>query len=381
MGGGPAAARCVQELRQQGFDGHLAWVLREERLPYDRTLLSKDYLTGEVSDEALPLLGAADVAGLDVDLHLGRSAVGLHDGMVVLDRGGTVPYDLVVAATGGRPVRPAGFLTPGVHTLRSAAEARGLRAHLDAHPGRDAHVVIVGGGFLGCEVAASLVTTGRRVTLVTGSPGLLSPVVGPEVGELLVALHRAHGVDVRLGGRARQVQRVADRFEVLLRDGSRVRGDLVVVAVGMAAETDWLRGSGVGLDGGVLTDVRCHTARPGVLAAGDCARWWSPRYRSWMRVEHWDVAVQHGAAAARAALGEELVFDPVPYVWSSQYGTRLQWLGHTARCDSVQVERTSRGFVARYLFQGVLAGVLAANEPHAMRTARTEIAAATEVTR
>lgn len=379
VGGGVAAQRCAMELRKSGFEGRIVVVSAEQRLPYDRTLLSKDFLVGTVPDEHLTLAAPADYEALGIELRLGVAATALDASarQVVLADGTRLAYDRLVIATGGKPVRPPALANPRAYVLRDLDGAERLRDAL-----RNARsVVIVGGGFIGGEVAAAALALGVAVTLVEALDAPLARAVGLEAGSRIAELHRAHGVRLLTGTRAGAIRTTPSGAEVVLTDGRVLGADAVVVGAGMVPETAWLEGSGLRLDDGVVTDAHCRTVVPDVLAAGDGARWWNPRYGKLMRAEHWDTATRHGVAAARNALDDARPFAPVPYFWSSQHGVRFQWIGDATGWDAVEIEDLDppRSFIARFHREGRLQAVLAAGRPRAIADARLELEAAQEV--
>jgi NADPH-dependent 2,4-dienoyl-CoA reductase/sulfur reductase-like enzyme len=379
VGASLAGLRAVEALREDGYDGRLTVVGAEPVLPYDRPPLSKQVLAGtwEAERTALHPVGAT-YDDLDVDWRLGHTATALDLAAdeVTLADGSTVGYDGLVIATGARvrTLRDQPELA-GLHTLRTLDDCLALKADLDARPAR---VVVVGAGFIGSEVAATARGLGLDVTVLEALPVPLQRGLGDEMGALCGEIHRDHGVDLRLdvgvsgfdADGSGRVQRVR------LADGSAVEADVVVVGVGVAPATDWLVGSGLTLDDGVLCDETCLAA-PGVVAAGDLARWRNPLFDEVMRLEHWENAQEQGAHAARrllagdAATAETHAFAPVPWFWSDQYDRKIQVAGRTsADADVVVVEGSTdeRRFVALYGRAGRLVGVLGMNRPaHVMR--------------
>jgi NADPH-dependent 2,4-dienoyl-CoA reductase/sulfur reductase-like enzyme len=311
-----AGLSAVRALRAEGFDGRIVVVGAERELPYDRPPLSKQVLSGASTNVAL----LRDGEELDVEWRLGRAATGLDvGGRRLLVGDDEVRFDGLVIATGAR-VRTV----PGALALRTLQDCVALSSALE----RASRVVIIGGGFIGAEVAATCRARGLDVTLVEPLPGLMERAVGPGVAEYLAALHRAEGVDVRLGVAVREVR----GQRVLLDDDTELAADVVVAAVGVEPETDWLHGSGVELDGGVICDATCLAA-PGVVAAGDVARWPNERTGDFRRIEHWDNAIRQGEHAARRLLGRDEPFAPVPWFWSDQYAHKLQLAGTTFAYD------------------------------------------------
>ncbi|EFL04271.1 ferredoxin reductase [Streptomyces sp. SPB78] len=272
-----------------------------------------------------------EVAALGLDLRLGTAATALSPASrtVTLTDGEDIGWDAVLIATGVRPRRLPWCGLPGTHVLRHLEDALALRERLAA----DRRLVIVGAGFLGSEVASSARALGARVTLVEPAPVPLARVVGHQVGAHIARLHREHGVDLRTGTAVTGVETAAGRLTgVRLSDATTVPADDVLVAIGSEPATDWLTGSGVRLDDGVVCDAY-NSAAPGVYAAGDVARWHNPLFGTSMRLEHRTNAAEQAMAAARHLLHPEPArpFAPVPYFWTDQYGIRVQAYRHLLR--------------------------------------------------
>lgn len=371
VGGGPAGQRCALALRRLGHTGAIDLIGDEPLAPYDRTLLSKDALRGETEPAPVALAPADAYAEAGVTVHAGTRATGLdaEARTVALDDGRALHYDRLVIATGGRAVVPAALRCEGVLTVRTAADVAPLRDALV----RARHLVVIGGGFIGGEIAGAAVALAAPVTLVEAAAQPLAPVLGDEVAARVTALHRAAGVDVRAGVAASAVRRERDGFRVDLADGTELRADAVVVGVGMVPALDWLDGSPLTLADGIVTDELCRTEVDGVLAAGDCARWHNPRYGRSMRVEHWDTACRHGEAAAANALGLDTPFAPLPFFWSEQHGVVVRFAGHAPEWDAVEVDGDEREWVARYLHDGRLVAACVAGRPRDFAAARREL--------
>jgi 3-phenylpropionate/trans-cinnamate dioxygenase ferredoxin reductase subunit len=367
VGASLAGLRAAEGLRRRGYDGALALVGAEARLPYDRPPLSKEILQGTWGPERTALCKPAAWEALALELHLGRRATALDPAAreVALDSGERIAFDGLVIATGAAPRALRGAAPrSGVHLLRTLDDALAIRDALAKGP----RVAVVGAGFIGAEVAASCRARGLEVAVIEALPVPLARGLGTRMGEVCAALHRDHGVDLRCGvGVA--VLEGAERVErVRLSDGSAIAADLVVVGIGVAPETEWLSGSGLAIDDGVVCDATC-TAAPGIVAAGDVARWWNPLFEESMRVEHWTNAVEQGDAAAAtllAAPGSAPAFAPVPYFWSDQYDVKIQFAGRAQAEDDVHVVHGSleeRRFVALYARDGRVTGALAFSRP------------------
>jgi 3-phenylpropionate/trans-cinnamate dioxygenase ferredoxin reductase subunit len=371
-GAGMAGSRTCEELRRSGFTGELTLVGAEPHDPYDRPPLSKDVLKGEIDSTRLPV----DYGELGVEVLASRSATALRpDAGVVETTAGPLAYDGLVLATGATPVRLPG---PGEQlTLRSVDDALALRARLV--PG--ARIVVVGASWIGAEVATVALGRGCQVTCVEAGPAPLSVALGPDVGSR--TLPWWEGIDLRLGV---GVDEVVDGG-IELSDGERLGADAVVVGVGVRPTTGWLESSGVLLERGVVVDERLRTSLPGVVAVGDVAAWWSRRFATRLRVEHWDDAYTSPAVAAATLLcpdGDDAddahnapLHDPVPYFWSHQFGNNLQYVGHRGDASRLvwRIDPEGRAWGVGWVdADGRLAAFLSANRPRDMIQARRLIA-------
>lgn len=376
VGASLAGLRAAETLRRDGFDGPITLIGDEAHEPYDRPPLSKQVLAGDWAPDRIALTPSDKLADLDLDLRFGTTAAGFDLASRTLritsgETGGqngaeTLEVDALLIATGAR-CRTLGEPREGVHVLRSLDDCLALRADFDAAPDR---VVVVGAGFIGAEVAATARTRGLDVTVVEALTAPLIRVLGPEMGEVCAAVHRDHGVDLRTGVGVEGFDGAGRVERVRLTDGSAVDASVVVVGIGVVPNTEWLEGSGLALDDGVVCDA-AGLAAPGVAAAGDVARWPNRRFGEVMRVEHWDNAAAQGAHSARALLGAAEPYEPVPWFWSDQYDRKIQLAGHVRPDDEVRVVAGSvaeRRFAALYGRGGKLMGALGFNRPrHVMR--------------
>ena len=372
VGGGVSGHRCGFDLRRNGYRGAVTLISKEMFPPYDRTLLSKDMLHDAESAEMVLLSDFDSYHKAGINLRLGLTADWLDPDQrcIGLNDGSTLSFDRLVLSVGGSPILPPSLDAPGVLVVREAAGLGELRQAMV--PGT--HMVVIGGGFIGGEVAAAARELNVEVTLVEAASQPLATVLGEEVGARVAALHRAHGVKVLTGAAVSAVIKDGKEFEVSFPDGTRLAADSVVVGVGMRPNTDWLLESGIDIDRGVITDANCRTSADPVFAAGDCARWWHPQYSELCRAEHWDTANRHGAAVAKAVMGDEQSFAPLPFFWSDQHGVKFQFAGRTQSWDEVRVGGDSPSeFEARYYTAGDLTGVLVAGQPRVFASLRREL--------
>jgi len=380
VGGGLAAGRTAEQVRKSQFTGPLTIVSDEAYLPYDRPPLSKDMLQDSAKGFADVVLKPADFyADNDITLRLGGAAQSLDTAArsVTLADGTVLGYDELVIATGLVPKRiPSLPDLAGIRVLRSLDDALALRHH--ATSARRA--VIIGAGFIGCEVAASLRKQGVDVVLVEPQPAPLASVLGEQVGQLVARLHRAEGVDLRTGVGVAGVRGDAGTVTAVeLSDGTVVDADLVVIGVGSRPATDWLAGSGVDLvdkDNGVLCDEVGATSAAHVWALGDVAAWRDATGHQ-VRVEHWSNVAEQARVLVPAMLGVEIpALTVVPYFWSDQYDVKIQCLGEPEAEDIVHiVSDDGRKFLAYYERDGVVAGVVGGGMPGKVMKARAKIAA------
>jgi len=380
VGGGLAGARTAEQLRRSEYTGRITIVSDEVHLPYDRPPLSKEVLRKEVDDVALKPREWYDEK--DITLRLGAAASGLDTAgrTITLADGTVLGYDELVIATGLVPRRiPAFGDLEGVRVLRSFDESMALREHASAAQ----RAVVVGAGFIGCEVAASMRSLGVDVVLVEPQPTPLAAVLGEQIGGLVARLHRDEGVDMRLGVSVAEVRGRGRVDTVVLTDGTELAADLVVVGIGSRPATQWLEGSGIevdSVDGGIICDEAGRASAPHVWALGDVASWRHATGHQ-VRVEHWSNVADQARVVVPAMLGQDVPTNAVvPYFWSDQYDVKIQCLGEPEATDTVHlVEDDGRKFLAYYERDGVLVGVVGGGMPGKVMKVRAKIAAATPI--
>ncbi|MEX1218551.1 MAG: FAD-dependent oxidoreductase [Acidimicrobiales bacterium] len=377
VGASLAGVNAARTLRLQGQTGPIVVVDADTARPYDRPPLSKQVLNGEWEPEKILLLTGEEDLNLDFRLGTRAVALDLAARQISLEGPGgateVAGFDSLVIASGASARRlPDTAGIAGVHVVRTLADSLRLRDELAAGPSR---VVVIGAGFIGAEVASSCRKRGLDVTLVEALPLPLERILGPAMGEVCAKVHLENGVDLRLATGVLQLEtKVIDGVKrvtgVALSDGTSVAAEVVVVGIGVTLNTEWLEGSGLALDDGVVCDSTLLAA-PGVVAAGDIARYPSARFGRMLRIEHWETAITGGEAAARRLLAETNrsepeIFDPVPWFWSDQYDRKLQLAGRpmpTDECVIVHGSTEEFRFVALYGDGDRLTGVLGMNRP------------------
>ena len=363
VGGSLAGLRALEALRHDGFRGRLTLVGAESHEPYDRPPLSKDFLAG-TADTASLALRKQGYDDLEVTLRLGATAHSLDvDARTVGVGDDTLSFDGMVIATGAHP-RPLPDQPDlvGVHTLRTVEDSNSISEHIEA----GARMCVIGAGFIGAEVAATARGRGREVTVLEALPQPMVRGVGPVIGSVLASLHRDHGVDLRLGVGVESIAGGARVERVHLADGAAVECEAVLVAIGAIPTTDWLEGSGLTVDNGVVCDAALRAA-PGIVAAGDLCRWPNAAFDDEvMRIEHWTNATEQGTHAARSLLAADAAepFVTVPFVWSDQYDVKIQSAGRFGGDDRMEIVHGSPDdykFTAIFERNGRISGVLGFN--------------------
>jgi 3-phenylpropionate/trans-cinnamate dioxygenase ferredoxin reductase subunit len=359
LAGGTAAAT----LRQEGFDGDLILIGEEPHPPYERPPLSKQYLRGEAPFETALVRPAGFYGDNRIDTRFGVAATRVDPATRTVDltAGGSVHYDKLLITTGVRNRRPSipGIELPNIFNLRSVDDANVMRDQIA--PGRKA--AVIGMGFIGCEVAASLRQKDMEVVCIDPSPTPLFRVLGEEVGQVISAIHHEHGVETFFNDVVTSFEGKGRIERVVTKGGRRIDCDFAVVGVGVEPVVDFASGSGVEINNGILVDEYCATNVPGIYAAGDVANHYHPVFEKRMRVEHWQNAMQQGAAAARSMLGKRQPYDVVHWFWSDQYDDNLQYAGFHQASEQVVLrgDLGTRNFVAFYLNQGHIDAAVALN--------------------
>jgi 3-phenylpropionate/trans-cinnamate dioxygenase ferredoxin reductase component len=326
-GAGLAAGKAVEQLRESGFEGSIVVYGTEQHLPYERPPLSKGYLLGNDPLDDAFVHGADWYDQNHVELRLGTSLTGIdRSGKRVLAAGDSQGYDKLLLATGATPRHLAMADDSGapVAYLRTIEDSDLLKQSFSE--GRS--VAIIGGGWIGLEVAAAARMAGVDVTVLESLELPLLRVLGPEVAQVFAGLHREHGVDLRTNVSVSAVEKSGERAVVRLEDGSSVSADLVVVGVGVAPNTALAEGAGLDTDNGVLVDDHLRTSDPNIFAAGDIANADHPELGRRLRVEHWDTAIEQGKVAARNMAGDDVVYDRMPYFFTDQYDLGMEYVGN-----------------------------------------------------
>jgi 3-phenylpropionate/trans-cinnamate dioxygenase ferredoxin reductase subunit len=355
VGAALAGASAAAALRDGGFDGRITLIGAEPLMPYNRPPLSKGYLRGQDRFEDQLVNPPAYYAEHDITLRSGVRAAAIDPGrkIVTLERGGEVPYDRLLVTTGGRnrTLMTPGANLPGIFQLRTVEDCDRLRAV--AKPGRRA--VVVGLGFVGSEVTASLRQMGVEVTAVEGNPMPLARVLGPEVGAVLAGIHRERGVELVLEDSVAAFEGTGWVERVRTTKGRVLPCDFVVAGIGIVPNAELLAAAGATVDNGVLVDEHCRTSLPDVYAAGDVANQLHPVFGR-LRVEHWNNAFRQGQAAARAMLDGPEPYDYMHSFWSDQYEHVIEYIGFAAAWDRLvfRGDPASRKFLGFYLRDGVV---------------------------
>jgi 3-phenylpropionate/trans-cinnamate dioxygenase ferredoxin reductase subunit len=363
VGASLAGAKAAETLRTEGFGGKVVLIGDEPVRPYERPPLSKEYLQGKAGLDKVFVHDEGYYEAHDIDLRPSTHVQSLDTTgrEVVLSSGEHIAYDAVLLTTGATPRRLTvpGSDLEGLLTLRTVADSDRLRAAIRG-AGR---VVIIGGGWIGCEVAASARQLGAEVAVVEAGQLPLERVLGPELGTFYRDVHADHGVEWHLGSGVEELRGATRVEEVTLADGSVVAGDLFVVGVGVIPRIALAEDAGLTIENGVVTDEFLQTSASAVFAAGDVADAWHPLFQTRIRLEHWSAALNQGPVAARNMLGQQVPYEKVPYFFSDQYDVGMEYSGHAPTWDQVvfRGDPATSEFIAFWLKDGLLAAGMNVN--------------------
>lgn len=378
IGGGQAGGTCATELRKKGFEGQLTVITEEKHIPYKRPPLSKAYLAGEAELDSLYVMKAAKLDDNNIQCKTGTRVEAIdrnNQTLRLADTKDSLPYDRLVIATGSRP-RPLpleGADKPNVFLFRSIDDVDAIRAQCTA--GRK--VTIIGGGFIGLEVAAVLVKQDMQVTVVEGLDRVLARVTAPPTSHFYQQVHRDAGVDLRLGSGVQSLEGDEKVEQVVLEDGSRIDTDLVVIGIGIVPNMELAQTAGLAVDNGITVDEYGRTDDPAIYAAGDCANHPSPMYKRRLRLESVQNAMDQARVVAANIAGEETKYDALPWFWSDQYDLKLQMVGISEGYDDAIVRGNpdDRSFSVFYLKGGELIAVDCISRPKDFMMAKKLVAA------
>jgi len=379
-GAGQAAAQLVQSLRQGGYGGSIRMIGDEPYAPYQRPPLSKKFLTERPPAETLYFRAQNfwHDQGVTVDFGVAVASIDRAIKQVTLSDGRIVEYGTLIIATGtrARPLPVPGADLPGVFSLRQIDDVRRLRGPLD----NAKHIVIVGGGYIGLEVAAVARGEGREVTVLEAEDRVMKRVTSPVISTFMQDFHAGRGVVIRLGARMAAIEGEGKVGQVRLADGATLPADLVLLAVGAKPNDDIAAAAGLGCEDGVVVDAHGRTSDPDIYAAGDCTKFPSKRYGRRLRLECVQNAIDQAKAVAAAMLGKPLFYDPVPWFWSDQYELKLQMAGLSDGYDDAQTvgDVAAARFSVEYRKGGKLIAVDAVNDGRAYMSGRKRIAEETQ---
>jgi 3-phenylpropionate/trans-cinnamate dioxygenase ferredoxin reductase subunit len=374
VGAGQAGAWAARTLREQGHEGPIVLLGDERHAPYERPPLSKDILAGSAAPEAATIFSAAVLGQLAIDWRAPVTCTAIHrdERKVLLSDGSALAYDKLILCTGGRarPLPVPGADLPGVFSLRSLDDAAAIASRLE--PGK--RLVAIGGGWIGLEVAATARLKGMEVSVVEAEARLCARSVPPQASSYLLSLHERHGAQVLLNCSVEQIEHRADGgLAVVLKEGRVLAADIFVVGIGLLPNDELARDAGLECRGGIIVDAQCRTSDERIFAAGDVTLAHNQWYRKRLRLESWQNAQDQGIAVAKAALGMDIRYDPLPRFWSDQYDIRIQMLGCPGSERGVPVVRedpASGRFMVFCVDDARLLGVLSINAAADLREAR-----------
>ena len=369
VGASLTGSSAAATLREEGFDGRVVLIGAEPQPPYDRPPLSKNYLRGGMPFEKTLLRPLEFYRERNIEMRLGTTVTRVEPEKRILELPGgeRLEFDQLLIATGGRNRRfpIPGLDLPGVHDLRTVADADRIREAIAA----GGRAVVVGMGFIGAEVAASMRQSGLEVVAVEPFKTPLYRALGEEIGRVVEGLHRDHGVELILEDAVTAFEGAGKVERIVTRNGRRIECNLAVFGLGIEPATELVAGTTVRVDNGIVVDDQCRTNVPGIFAAGDVANHYHPVCGRQMRVEHWQNGVKQGAAAARSMLGRSQSYDEVHWFWSDQFDANIQYAGFHADWDTIVVRGSlaERKFLAFYLADGRVESVVAINQGRDLR--------------
>ena len=377
VGGSHAAAQLAATLRPNGWEGDISIVGDEPIPPYHRPPLSKAYLAGEKHSDQLLIRPATFYEKAGVDLVLGTRVTGIdREGkFITLHDGGTIPYTHLALTTGARvrKLSVPGVELAGVFYLRDLNDVDSIRTYV----GRDKSAVIIGGGYIGLETAASLRKLGMHVTVLEAMPRVLQRVTAPEVSAFYTRVHREEGVEIITDAAVASLQGTTDVEAVALADGTRIEADLVIIGVGVTPATELAEEAGLAVDNGIVVDEFARTSDHSIVAAGDCTNHYNPIYDIRLRLESVQNATDQAKTASSTLCGKLQPYRALPWFWSDQYDLKLQIAGLSQGFDQVVLRGDSesgRSFAAFYFRQGRLLAVDAVNRPQEFMAVRKALA-------
>ncbi|MFF2549715.1 NAD(P)/FAD-dependent oxidoreductase [Nocardia sp. NPDC058058] len=373
IGGGVAGATAAKTLRSSGFDGEIVLLGTERGLPYRRPMVSKELLAGTALERRTLLETAEFWPEQRIDVRIGVTAASIdaEHKLVRLTDGGEIGYDALLLATGARARRLPGAET-GVHTLRGHADIAALRRAIDS-----GSLLIIGAGLIGCEVAATAAKLGARVSVLNAGATPLDRIAPPIIGEYVRKLHADNGVEIHSDVVLTGVERTSSGVLATSAEGQHWSAGAALVAIGSMPDTALAESAGVKIDDGILVDEAYRTSVPGILAAGDVAARYVPKLNTYVREEHWNSALEQGAAAAKSMLGLPAGPAGVSWGWSSQYGVNIQFAGRIAAEDELEIQGTpgTPDITVLASRDGCLRGAVSIGRPADIRAARERIAA------
>ena len=376
IGAGHAGGQVVASLRSEGYVGEIVLVGDEEQLPYQRPPLSKAYLSGDQLPEKMLIRPEKFYQDKQIQLRLGTRAehIDREARTVSLGTGERIEWTHLVLATGShvRRLPLPGVALPGVHYLRTIRDVDAIREGMA--PGR--RLVIIGGGYIGLEVAAVAVKSGLDVTVLEMESRILKRVTTPAMSEFYTRIHTGHGVKIRCEAAASEIVGTAHVESVRCRDGSEIPADIVIIGVGILPTTDLAEAAGLDVDNGILVDDHCRTSDPNIYAIGDCTSHPSALLERRLRLESVPNATDQGRVTAANICGKDKVYDSVPWFWSDQYDLKLQMVGFSTDADTevLRGDPESAVFARFYLRDGVVVGVDAVNSPREFMAAKQLVA-------